>query len=271
MLPSKKQDILIDELRKSGIKFDIGKLHVGDFTWIARPKSESSASDKDVILNCVLERKRMDDFCSSILDGRYKEQKFRLKKCGITKQIYLIEDHGSMKHMSLPEKSLVQADVNTQLIDHLLVHHSTDPKDTAHYLIELTNYMTRAHRGVTINVCLKDDLDSLAKSVENDLVVNYYMTLKEFNAFSNKNKPMSLKEMFAKCLMKIQGFSQDKCLAVIEAFPTIDSLMIEYAKCPAAKREKMLANLKFGRQQKNLGPALSKVVAQLFYSETSLN
>jgi crossover junction endonuclease MUS81 len=166
----------------------------------------------------------MDDFCSSILDGRYKEQKFRLRKCGITKQIYLIEEHGSIKHMSLPEKSLVQADVNTQLIDHLLVHHTTDPKDTAHYLIELTNYMTRAHRAVTINVCSKDDLDSYNKSDDkSDLVVNYYMTLKEFNAFSNKNKPLSLKEMFAKCLMKIQGFSQEKCLAIIDTFPSIDS------------------------------------------------
>jgi len=47
--------------------------------------------------------------------------------------------------------------------------------------------------------------------------------------------------------------------------------MNEYAKCPAAKREKLLANLKYGRQQKNVGPALSKVVAQLFYSETALN
>ncbi len=137
----KKQDILIEELKKSKINFDIGKLNVGDFAWIARPKScNGKASDKDLILNCILERKRMDDFCSSILDGRYKEQKFRLKKCGITKRIYLIEDHGSMKHMSLPEKSLVQADVNTQIIDRLIVHHTTDPKDTAHYLIEMTQF-----------------------------------------------------------------------------------------------------------------------------------
>lgn len=44
--------------------------------------------------------------------------------------------------MSLPEKSLVQADVNTQLIDHLIVHHTTDPKDSAYYLIQMTKYLT---------------------------------------------------------------------------------------------------------------------------------
>lgn len=29
----------------------------------------------DLVLDYIVERKRMDDFCSSIIDGRYKEQK----------------------------------------------------------------------------------------------------------------------------------------------------------------------------------------------------
>jgi len=98
------------------------KLNVGDFTWIARHKS---SKHEDIILNYIVERKRMDDLCSSILDGRYKEQKviwnffvflykfiltkfilkFRIKKCGITKIVYLIEEHGSTKHMSISEKA----------------------------------------------------------------------------------------------------------------------------------------------------------------------
>ena len=64
--------MLIDELKKSKIKFDIGKLNVGDFTWIARSKNSKT---KDIILDFIVERKRMDDFCQSIIDGRYKEQK----------------------------------------------------------------------------------------------------------------------------------------------------------------------------------------------------
>ena len=52
------------------------KLNVGDFTWIARHKSSNY---EDIILNYIVERKRMDDLCSSILDGRYKEQKVILK------------------------------------------------------------------------------------------------------------------------------------------------------------------------------------------------
>jgi len=46
------------------------------------------------------------------------------------------------------------------------------------------------------------------------------MRFDEFNKFSNKNKPLTITEMFAKCLMKIQGVSQNKALAIIDLYPT---------------------------------------------------
>jgi crossover junction endonuclease MUS81 len=64
--------LLIDEIKSSNIKHQKVKLNIGDFTWIARDKG--SIHD-DVILNFIVERKRMDDLCQSIKDKRYKEQK----------------------------------------------------------------------------------------------------------------------------------------------------------------------------------------------------
>jgi crossover junction endonuclease MUS81 len=46
------------------------------------------------------------------------------------------------------------------------------------------------------------------------------MNFVEFNQFSNKNKPLTVKEMFAKCLMKIQGVSQEKAIAIVKVYPT---------------------------------------------------
>lgn len=46
------------------------------------------------------------------------------------------------------------------------------------------------------------------------------MNFEEFNNFSNKNKPLTIKCMFAKCLMKIRGVSQEKCIAIIDLYPT---------------------------------------------------
>jgi hypothetical protein len=72
---AKRQDLLIDELKKANIKFDTGKLSVGDFAWIARQKSGSELLNTAMVLDFIVERKRMDDLCQSIIDGRYKEQK----------------------------------------------------------------------------------------------------------------------------------------------------------------------------------------------------
>lgn len=136
--------------------------------------------------------------------------------------MYLIEDYGSIKHMSLPEKSIVQADVNTQLIDNFVVHHTTDPKDSAHYLIEMTQFLSKRYLKSTINVCSKSSLDEYYNGGQQSRISmrTNLMTLSEFNQFSNKNKPMTIKEMFARCLMKIHGMSQDKCLAILNYYST---------------------------------------------------
>jgi crossover junction endonuclease MUS81 len=43
------------------------------------------------VLDFIVERKTSDDLAASIRDGRYDEQKYRLKNCGINNVIYLIE------------------------------------------------------------------------------------------------------------------------------------------------------------------------------------
>ena len=47
------------------------------------------------VLDFVIERKKADDLASSIIDGRYKDQKYRLKNCGASNVIYLYEGHPS--------------------------------------------------------------------------------------------------------------------------------------------------------------------------------
>ena len=43
---------------------------------------------------------------------------FRLRQCGLKQPIYLVEEFGSAQHMSLPESTLEQAIVNTQVALH---------------------------------------------------------------------------------------------------------------------------------------------------------
>lgn len=69
---------------------------------------------------------------------------------------------------------------------------------------------------------MKEELDEYNKQNKQNDRSNraFLMTFEEFNQFSNKNKPLTVKEMFAKCLMKMQGLSQDKCLAILDLYPT---------------------------------------------------
>ena len=60
-------------------------------------------------MDFIVERKRMDDLASSICDGRFREQKHRLKQSGLGHVIYLIEEYGArLTFGSMPESSLRQ-------------------------------------------------------------------------------------------------------------------------------------------------------------------
>ena len=82
-----------------GVAFDVRRLNVGDFTWIAREKASPLPGglclltlnmilsiiattgqlglpvSREVVLEHIVERKRIDDLAGSIMDGRFAEQK----------------------------------------------------------------------------------------------------------------------------------------------------------------------------------------------------
>ncbi|XP_031284862.1 crossover junction endonuclease MUS81 isoform X2 [Pistacia vera] len=69
------------------IRIEVRRLPVGDGIWIARHKQ----FDTEYVLDFIVERKKVDDLCSSIRDNRYRDQKLRLLRCGLNKLIYLVE------------------------------------------------------------------------------------------------------------------------------------------------------------------------------------
>lgn len=71
----KNHNQTVSELTQMKVPFEVRKLEVGDFAWIAR--SKNSRAD-ELVLPYIVERKRMDDLGGSIKDGRFKEQKVSL-------------------------------------------------------------------------------------------------------------------------------------------------------------------------------------------------
>ena len=66
------------------------------------------------MLDYIVERKTGSDLASSIIDGRYEEQKFRLKNCGINNVIYLVEGSAG-QYCRMPNHVLKKAQIHTQI------------------------------------------------------------------------------------------------------------------------------------------------------------
>ena len=257
--------VLIPELQKYGILYDVRPLQVGDFTWIAREKGFNAK--REVVLDFIVERKRMDDLATSITDGRFREQKFRLCNCGVQNGIYLIEDYGSVKHFSIPEETLKQAVVNTQIIDNFSIKHTKDTKESVAYLSMMTRYLQSLYSDKTLAVYT---LAALKKTEHKNNIHNPVQKLvefQEFNESSVKTKAMNVQEMMAKLLVQIQGMTAEKAAALIQVYPTPSSLYDAYSLCVTEReRDSLLSGIKYGSMQRKINDTLSKQVYTLFCS-----
>ncbi|XP_066575195.1 structure-specific endonuclease subunit MUS81 [Amia ocellicauda] len=265
--PSRKQE-LVTELRRNGVPFDVRKLHVGDFLWVAKervgyvPGQLRAPPARELVLDVIVERKRMDDLCSSIIDGRFREQKFRLKRCGLGRPVYLVEESRSTAHLSLPESTLRQAIVNTQVVDGFQVRRTADIRESVAYLTVMTRQLQRLYQDRTLT---SHGLEESVSPLPGRAPPCSLLIFTEFNQGAVKNKAQTVREVFARQLMQISGVSGDKAAALLERYSTVSSLLQAYAKCPSdQEREKLLATVRYGKLQRNLGPALSRTVYQLY-------
>lgn len=271
--PSNK-DVILSELKRNGVKYSIRKLHVGDYLWVCqetRPTLATShgTSAKDVrelVLPVVVERKRMDDLASSIRDGRFKEQKFRLQQCGLSHPVYLVEeDRGSVSAgLSMPETNCLQAVVNTQVINGFTVKVVKGQRESAAYLTIMTRYLQSKYQNKTIRSAQLQDLDGNQTNLHSQTETNM-LSFSEFNAASMKNQQLTVREMFAKHLMQLYGVSADKARAVVDKYGTPSLLMTAYEEEATTEgAKKLLAGLKWGKAGRSLGPVLSANIANLY-------
>nr|XP_036859863.1 crossover junction endonuclease MUS81-like isoform X2 [Manis javanica] len=165
---------------------------------------------------------------------------FRLKRCGLGHRVYLVEEYGSVHKLSLPESTLLQAVTNTQVIDGFFVKRTADIKESAAYLALLTRGLQRFYQGRAL--CSRPwgtPGDAESGSRPSPDPVCSLLTFNDFNSGAIKNKAQSVQEVFARQLMQVCGVSGEKAAALVDRFST-----------PA----------------RNLGPALSRTLSQLYCS-----
>ncbi|KAJ6654262.1 hypothetical protein lerEdw1_007359 [Lerista edwardsae] len=260
--PTTRKQELVDELHRNFVPFSIRKLHVGDFLWVAREKVSPAAGQqqqqqqkppaaaRELVLDYVVERKRMPDLCGSIIDGRFHEQKFRLRQCGLLHPIYLVEDPGAVQHLSLPEKTLQQAMTNTQVVDGFFVKRTRDLRESAAYLTLMTRQLAQLYGDKTLLGCSKEELEH-QRPLQASHGSCRLLTFAEFNEGAVKNKAQTVSEVFARQLMQVSGVSGEKAAAILERYKTPASLLAAYSACPTPEgRDRLLSSIKCGKLQR---------------------
>ena len=110
-------------------------LSLGDFTWIYKDQLDG----EEYMIDFIIERKTLNDLSSSILDGRYNEQKYRLKNSQYKNTYYLFEGTELSTHnnSNISKDSINTAINNTLNIHNIKFFRTLSTKDTVNKLIEL--------------------------------------------------------------------------------------------------------------------------------------
>ena len=101
----------------------------------------------------LIERKTLDDYSSSIVDGRYKEQKSRLLESG-AQIVYIIEGTTKNSH-GVPLSTLYSAMYNSQVRDNIIVLRSLNTEDTVKYIEMLVQKIDMSKECHTLQVAKK--------------------------------------------------------------------------------------------------------------------
>lgn len=269
-------------------------LELGDAMWVAKfhdPKflSQYGEEGDEVMLDYIVERKRLDDLIGSIKDGRFHEQKFRLRRSGMKNVIYLIEEFAvsydanaaiAMKYQEM----VASAIASTQVVNGYFVKKTKNLDDTIRYLARMTLLLRKMYTQETtpdspdgppthtLSLIPSRQLSS-SQSYLNALTqlraetpsVTYAVTFPTFAALASKSESLSLRDVFLKMLMCTRGVTGDKALEIQRRWPTPRAFIQAFEALDQKGRETMVSDrLSSAVGRKKVAKVLSKKIAEVW-------
>ena len=254
------RDYIHDELVKKGVKPLVRALELGDFFWVAKMNDssvlarygEAGEHSDELALDWIVERKRLDDLVGSITDGRFSEQKFRLKKSGVKNVIYLIEEFSLSTEKSTHFHEAIQSSIaSTQVVNGYFVKKTQRLDDTIRYIARMTRLLKDLYESkplylIPTNVIEEDNHLPLLQHLRTDPIHrsrSYHLTYPTFAAVSSKTDNLTLRDVFIKMLMCTRGVSADKALALQRIWSTPRALIEAFEACATEKeRDSLVAS-----------------------------
>ncbi|EEB06018.1 Holliday junction resolvase subunit Mus81 [Schizosaccharomyces japonicus yFS275] len=264
------RDYIIDKLSTvHNVKCQVRALELGDVSWIARHND----TNEEFVLDYIVERKRLDDLVASIKDGRFHEQKFRLKRSTIRNVTYLLEESNYDEHFT---DSIKTAITSTFADQHFFVKRVTSLDNSIQYLARMSRAI-ELHYRKTEQLLVVPDLAVEARSLEDlhermqihTLGQRHHLSYHSFASVMSKTSTMTVGDVFLRMLMTIRGVSPEKAMQIQQLYPTMISLVEAYERLKShSEREALLSTQckSFGRR--SIGFALSQKIAKIFHPGT---
>lgn len=241
------------------VEYEVRRLTVGDFLWIAR-----DSEGNELVLPYIVERKRMDDLASSIRDGRFREQKHRLKQCGIQHIIYLVEDYGDNEHVGLPLENLKQALSNTLIHNQFSIKRTENHRRSMMYLQGMSQTLIRVYKDKVLLSCDKEDLQPHTPT-QRMIGLLKFKSLYEDSA---RNALLTVREVFVQQLLQLHSLSLERAMAIVDLYPTPRCLMDAYDTCITSDEARnLLANIRYGQLERPMGERISQIIYEFYRSD----
>lgn len=290
------RDYISNELVGKGITPIVRSLELGDTLWVAKCKDPNFLSrygeeSDEVMLDWIVERKRLDDLIASIKDGRFHEQKFRIRRSGVKNVIYLVEEFGVADSIGTGgryQEAVSSAIASTQVVNGYFVKKTKNLDDSIRYLARMTELLRNMYTNTSLSKPRTPIFLIPTKSIDShqtylDLLTRYRAespnttfatTFPTFSALSSKSEMLCLRDVFLKMLMCTRGVTGDKALEIQRYWPTprafveaFEEIYRLHGRDERGRKvaEDMISNKLNGLVgRKKIGKALSKKIAEVW-------
>lgn len=276
------RDYMQEELTKRGVRPIMRALELGDVQWVAKCNdkgflSKAGAEGEEVVLDYIIERKRLDDLIGSIKDGRFNEQKFRLRRSGVKHVTYLVEEISlDQQYFQRYEEAVQSAIASTQVVHGFIVKRTQKMDDSIRYLARMTELLKRKYENQPLKVIptsvitAQNYLPLLRHLRETQPESDYYITYPAFASLVSKSDVLTLRDLYLKMLMCTRGLTGEKALQIQKIWKTPNEFVEAFSRCGTGedgkKRRQEMVFSRLGNKVKSqqVGKALSAKIAEVW-------
>ncbi|KAK3329684.1 hypothetical protein B0H66DRAFT_34608 [Apodospora peruviana] len=237
------RDYMQQELAKKGVTPIMRSLELGDALWVAKCNkpgwlTRCGAEGDEVVLDWIVERKRLDDLIGSIKDGRFHEQKFRLRRSGVKNVIYLVEDIAmDSTHFHKYEEAVQSVIASIQVVNGYFLKKTQKIDDTIRYLTSMTRILKKVYESkplhiIPTKVLTEKNYLPLQKHLrETQPDTPHHISYPAFASLASKSDMMTLRDVYLKMLMCTRGVTGEKSVEIQRIWKTPYDLVKAFEQC----------------------------------------